>query len=422
MPTFEYTATDPEGRPVRGTILGASMDAALGSLSNQGLQIQNIGIAASAGDPLSQESPGITGSRTYFQTSVAGAMVNRVPLKNLMFFFRQFATMQRAGVPVVQSLDTLAGQANDAKLTGILREMRTHIEEGRPLSFGMQRYPEVFTPLMVALLRAGEEGGFVDRSCTQIADYLAQEIELRNLYRRVTFMPKVTVIGSMLIILAANAFISANAPGGAQIWSPLTQPITWLYLGPLIVAIWLFFRVGLANPRIKFGWDQFVLRIPYIGNTLKQLAMAKFGRAFGALYSGGVSTPRAIELSADACGNEYMRAQLYPASKRLEEGASITETLAGTGALSPIVLDMLHTGETTGNVDQMLTKMAEFYEEETTVRSTQTGNIMGVAAIILVAIYVLIILIKFYGSYAAGVTGAGGSEAEWILPLLGSLR
>src|SRR5439155_6398166 len=101
---------------------------------------------------------------------------------------------------------------------------------------------------------------------------------------------------------------------------PLTQPITWLYLGPLIVAIWLYFRVGLANPRIKFGWDKFVLAVPYIGNTMRQLAMAKFGRAFGALYSGGVPVHDAIQLASDASGNEYMRSLLYPAAGRLKEG------------------------------------------------------------------------------------------------------
>lgn len=420
MPTFEYTATDAEGRPVRGTILGNSMDQAVGSLSNRGLQIQNIAIAVNAGDPLSSETPaglGITSQRTYFETSVAGAMVDRVPLKNLMFFFRQFATMQRAGVPVVQSLDTLSKQAGDSKLSNVLREMGTHVKEGRPLSFGMQRYPEVFTPLMLAMVRAGEEGGFVDKSCEYVSDYLKQEIELRNLYRRVTFMPKVTIFSSIGIILAANAFIDSQAKGGMHIWSPLTQPITWLYLGPLIVAIWLFFKVGLANPKIKFGWDRFVLRIPYVGHTLEQLAMAKFGRAFGALYSGGVPIPRAMLLSADACGNEYVRALLYPAAGRMEEGAAISETLAATGALSPLVLDMLHTGETTGNLDQMLTKMSEFYEEETQVRSTQTGHILGVAAIIIVAIYVLIVLIKFYGSYAAAATGGTGGGEDWIMPL-----
>jgi len=419
MPTFEYTARNADGQVVRGTILGASMDAALGALSGQGLEIQNIGLAATVGDPISvppKVSDGIMQPRSYFQTSVAGAMVDRVPLKDLMFFFRQFATMQKAGVPVVQSLDTLAGQARDGKLSSVIREMRTHVEEGRPISFAMQRYPEVFSALMLSLIRAGEAGGFVDRSCEQLAQYLAQEIELRNLYRRVTFMPKLTILGSMVIILAANAFISSI--GGAQIWSPLTQPITWLYLGPLVVGSWLFFKVGLANPRIRYSWDRFILGVPYVGNTLRQLAMAKFGRAFGALYAGGVGVPQAIQLAADSSGNEYTRSLLYPAATRLQDGGSISETLASTGSLSPLVLDMLHTGETTGNVDQMLTKMAEFYEEETVVRSTQTGNILGVAAIIFVGIYVLIILIRFYGGYFSGMMDAGSTE--WIVPGLGS--
>ncbi len=424
MPTFEYTAVNAEGQSVSGTVLGSSLDQAVGSLSRQGLQIEKIGVAATTGDPLSglstaESSRHIMGERSYVATSVVGAMIDKVPLKELMFFFRQFATMQKAGVPVVQSLDTLATQTRDGKLSGVIKEFTKHVEAGRPISYGMQRYPEVFSPLMVSLVRAGEEGGFVEGAFTQLAAYMEQEIELRNLYRKAMFMPKLTIFSSIIIILAANAIINAVAPEGMRIWSPLTQPITWLYLGPICVGIYMFFTVGMANPRIKYGWDRFLLKVPYLGVTVRQLAMAKFGRAFGVLYAGGVAIPRCIELAADACGNEFMRAELHPASKRLEEGSTISETLASTNALSPIVLDMVHTGETTGNMDAMLTKMAEFYEGESKVRSEQLGRVAGVTAIVIVGIYVGIIVVKFWGAFYGGVSSAGASgDGGWLPPFV----
>ena len=124
--------------------------------------------------------------------------------------------------------------------------------------------------------------------------------------------------------------------------------------------------------------------------------MAKFGRAFGALYQAGVPLPKIVMLAADACGNEYMRAKLYPASKVLEGGAGITETLKSTGALSPIVINMLSTGEQTGNLDQMLNKMSDYYQDEAKTRSIQLGTFMGVLAFLVVAVYIGFIVISTY--------------------------
>jgi type II secretory pathway component PulF len=186
--------------------------------------------------------------------------------------------------------------------------------------------------------------------------------------------------------------------------SPLTNIATWFVLAPIIVGLFLFFRVGLANPRIKYNYDMVTLKIPYLGNTMRQLSMAKFGRAFGALYKGGVPIPKAIQLSADACGNEYLRARINPAAKHLMEGEGIAPTLRGTEAFSPIVLDMVSTGETTGNLDQMLTKLAEFYEGEGETRSHQTAVATGVFIGLIVAAYIGYVVITFYLKLTAGTS------------------
>jgi type II secretory pathway component PulF len=199
-----------------------------------------------------------------------------------------------------------------------------------------------------------------------------------------------------LIIGGTNLIIGALAPGGKGLSSPLTNLSTWFILTPIIIGLFLFFRVGLANFRIKYTWDAFISFIPFIGKTVRQTSMAKFGRAFGALYQAGVPLPQVVKLAADSCGNEYMRANLYPASKVLESGAGITETLRSTGALSPIVIDMLSTGEMTGNLDQMLNKMSDYYQDEAKTRSIQLGHFMGVLAFLVVAIYIAYIVVTFY--------------------------
>lgn len=449
MPTFEYQAQAADGHVVNGMVFGVTLDHALRELSAKGMQTLRIGVAANPNDPLApaaapapvaiaqaavpsqpetaraseslrraEEAPPLedafardngpsTEQRSYLATSVWGPLVGQVPLTALQFFFRQGATMFEAGVPAVQALETLSGQSGSAKLTGIIREIAGHVKAGRPISAGMQRYPEVFSPIAVSLVRSGEEGGFVADAMGLVANYLEREIELRNLYKRVTFYPKMQLVLSMIIIIGANAVLASLGTQN-RLNSPLTTPATWIALAPLIIGIFLFIRVGLANQRVKGNWDEFIARIPYIGNTIRQISMAKFGRAFGALYKGGVPVQKALLLSADACGNEFLRARMYSAEKALERGDGITDAFKATNAFSPIVIDMVHTGETTGNVDFMLNKMAEYFEQEATTRSIKTGQVTGVVVFLLVAIYIGSIVIGFWSSYAGGAAGGGG--------------
>ncbi|HSI71603.1 MAG TPA: type II secretion system F family protein [Fimbriimonas sp.] len=429
MPTFEYQAQGADGQTVTGLVFGSSLDNAAKELSTKGMQVMRIGLAASHNDPLSAAPPvqapmreqavsevnqeyvysvpvpghraegPPTEQRTYVETSVTGPLVGKVGLTHLAFFFRQLATMLEAGVPIVQSLDTLGRQSRSMKLREVIQELKGHVDAGRPISAGLQRYPEVFGPVVVSLVRAGEEGGFLDHALTLVADYLDREIQLRNLYRRVTFYPKLQIGASIIIVIGTNLILASLKPGSKGLTSPLTEITTWLWLAPLIVGLFLFFRLGLANTVIKSNWDMVGANIPFIGNTLRQIAMAKFGRAFGALYRGGVSIPKSLTLAADACGNEYLRGLMYPAVKRLEEGAGLSETLRSTNAFSPIVLDMIDTGERTGNLDHMLNKMADFYEDEAATRSTQTGLVVGVVLGLLVAVYIGYVVISFYMGY-----------------------
>jgi len=458
MPTYEYQAVNAEGQTVAGRVFGASLDAAATDLSRRGLVVRQLGVAVATGDPLAQESPtpqrglpaanglpsvsselpnqnqtptptgaevpaearvnmvyGDDGARaapidernmeerSYIETSVWGPLIDRVPLQALAFFFRQGSTMLEAGVPMVHTMGTLAKQCRDGKLQRIITEMGTHVESGRPMSFGMQLYPEVFSPIMVSLTRAGETGGFLDEALGQVADYLDREIALRNLYKRITFYPKLQIGASIIIVMGANLIIASVDPGAQGLSSPLTTPATWIFLAPVIIFLFLFFRIGLANGGVKYFWDWLLARIPGMGKIMREFSMAKFGRAFGALYKGGIPLTQCVQMAADACGNEYLRSRMYPAVKILESGAGITETFQSTGAFSPLVIDMVQTGEMTGSLDKMLGKMAEFYEDEAATKSTQLAQITGVVLGLLVAIYIGFIVISFYTGYFGGV-------------------
>ncbi|MBS1724950.1 MAG: type II secretion system F family protein [Armatimonadetes bacterium] len=403
MPVFQYVAIDPKGQTVRGVVHGSSLTVVADSLSSQGLNVQELTMSSQDPEPQASDVPPVT-QRSAFETDVAGRFVNIVPLPELQFFFRQLGTLLNAGINPVDAFETLSRQSKNAKLSSILLETKGHVLAGRPMSAGLQRYPEVFTPLMVSIVRAGEEGGFISEACQQVSEYIQRDVELRNMIRSETAMPKITVGLSILIILFANLVIQSIAPGG------LMLPVPWMiWLIALIFGIgaFLFVRLGLPQPKVKRSFDNLTLSLPGVGGMVMGFAMAKFGRAFGALYKGGVDLPRALILSADSCGNEEIRARMYPAADRLKEGAGITETFASTGAFSPLVLDMTRTGEATGNIDDMLTRVAEYYEDDGKMKAKVAAKVVGVVCGLLVAAYVFFILITFYSAYFGRIGAAG---------------
>lgn len=456
MPTFEYKATDAEGQILAGQVFSPSLESAVTLLKDRGLSVGSIQVAARVGDPLApnfsqssaavsvresapaestspslgeptsdrreearvtQEShapvppgspivtnPEMLGPRSYLKTSVIGPVVGRVPLSILGFYFTQLATMLSAGVPMVQVCETLHNQQRDPRMRAITGEVAIHVKEGRPISAGLQRYPESISPVMLAMVRVGEEGGFLEQASRLVAQYIEREIALRNLYRRLTIYPKITFVSSFVIIGAANAIIASL--GKTSMLSNPVSNITWGILAAIAIGVWLFLRVGLANQRIRYTFDSVVLRVPVIGKTMHMLSMAKFGRAFGALYQAGVPITKATGLAADSCGNEYLRSKLYRNFEGMNEGKGIYETFKESGAFSQIVLDMVHTGETTGNMSEMVNKVSEYYEDDAATRQTALATLTGVLILLLVGAYIGYIVVNFYTTYFSDVMKA----------------
>lgn len=411
MAVFEYKATDADGRSVNGLLMGASADTVHRELREKGLTVESLRVATGADfeEPASAPAPPprveapasapALSPRTWVVRQVLGPLFGEVHVKHQMFFFGQLATMLDAGVNPVQALGTLADSTRSAKLARVLRELRAHALEGRPFSAGMQRYPEVFSPLVMSMVRAGEEGGFLSTASRHIAEYKEAENELRNLLRRETFWPKLTLVMSVLIIVAANMILAEVAPEGTRLWSPLTTPSTWVWLGPLIVILFLIVKLVPHQAGLRRAYHEVLLVIPWLGGAVRAFAMARFSRAMAALYKGAVPMRRAMQLAADAAGNEVIRARIYQALPALEEGGGIVAMMRESRAFNRIVLDMAATGEMTGNLDAMLVKVSEYYEDEGRTSAKQMGMVFGVVVFIAVAIYVAMIVINFYSGY-----------------------
>ena len=404
MPNFSYTALDDSGETQQGFVSEPTMDAAMKRLAERGWQVQALAIAANPGDPLAEQTrpesqrpaPPVT-PRSPVQTDLIGPLVGGVALTHLHFMFRQLGTMLNAGIAPAQALDSLSQQSGSGRLKTILAEVREHVNAGRPMTSGFQRYPEVFSPIMMGMVRAGEEGGFLSEQCRMLADYIQRDIEHRNLVRRETFYPKLVFWLSIFIIGGANLVIESLKPGAKGINAPV---FLWILFIGVAIAWFFWGRIFLRQPAIRRPWDEMIAGIPWYGPMVHGFAMARFGRAFGAMHEAGLPLGRAVQLSADATGNEAVRARIYPIINKMDSGEGIYETFQASRAFSPVVLDMVRAGEMTGNLNEMLTKVAEYYEDESQTKARQAAMILGATMLLAVGAYVAYVVITFYVGYA----------------------
>lgn len=364
--------------------------------------------AAGAGPAEVPRAAGSSSSTTHSPAATLAYALQRPPLEKLGFYFRQLATMQKAGVPIVQAAQTLAAQQTEPRMQAMAQDVLHSAAAGVSLSTALARHPETVGSVVLAMIQVGETGGFLDEALERADEYIHRDLELRRLYQKVTLYPKLIFASSFIIIAAANAIIAAAAPGKQGLSTPFSLG-TWIILALIAAGVWLYFRVGLKNPAVKLGYDRYILRLPVIGPTMHELAMARFGRAFGALHKAGVPVGDAMHHAASVCGNEELRLRMTPFFDSFREGHTILEVFRSTRSFSPIVLDMVATGETTGNIEQMLEKVADYYEAETSAKQMAIATIVGVVVYLCVAVYVGYIVIGFYGSYFGGMMSAAGS-------------
>ncbi|MER3558658.1 MAG: hypothetical protein C4336_03715, partial [Armatimonadota bacterium] len=279
------------------------------------------------------------------------------------------------------------------------------------ISEAFDRYPALFSPIVRALIRVGETAGVLERTLRQIADYLENELELRRLLSRVTFYPKLVLFLAILIPGIVPALITiVGGQGGQPVGHVLTEIILrYLKILGVVFAVWAVYRLAMQSHTLRVAWGVFLVSLPWIGFTYKQLALARFARALSALYGAGIPLSQAIRYAADACGNDYLTERLKPTASKLEAGRGIAESLREARVLPDMVMDMVATGENTGEIGFMMDKVAEYYEEEGKLRSHQAGYVFGVLVFLGVAIYVAVIVIQFYVGYFSALLGGANA-------------
>ncbi len=335
-----------------------------------------------------------------------------VGTKDLVTFTRLFATMIDAGLPLVQCLDILATQQSNKIFAGVLQDVKSAVEQGASFSDALRRHPKVFDELFVNLVHAGEVGGILDTIMQRLSIYLEKRQKLVRQVRGALVYPSIVIViasGVMTVLLTfvipAFERMFSDFGGGKDALPKLTQIIvavshgfvTWL---PFILIGTLLgvggFVYAYRTPGGKRAVHSTILRMPIIGPVLRKIAVARFTRTLGTLLQSGVPILDALDICARTSGNVVVESGISFVRQKISEGNNMAEPLMETKVFPDMVVQMIAVGEQTGALDQMLSKIADFYEEETDIAVGAMTSALepilmvgvgGMVGVVLIAMY-----------------------------------
>ena len=358
MPVFTYRGTNRSGGSVAGEMT-ASSKTELQSL----LRRQQI-------TPTKMSEKGKEFNMPTFGGSVSA--------KELAVFTRQFSVMIDAGLPLVQCLEILASQQENKLFQKVLTGTRSAVEGGSNLSAAMKQYPKVFDPLYSNMVEAGETGGILDTILQRLSTYIEKNVKLKAAVKSAMIYPVgvLSIAGGVIVLLLWKVVpIFASLFAGLGVDLPLPTRIVigmsnfvGSIFGLLIVVVAVGGIIGLkiwyGTPQGRFVLDTIVLKLPILGMLMRKIAVARFTRTLGTLISSGVPILEGLDITARTSGNAVVERALFQVRKALEEGKSLTEPLKESAVFPGMVTQMIAVGEQTGAMDAMLSKIADFYEDE----------------------------------------------------------
>ncbi|MFL5823345.1 MAG: type II secretion system F family protein [Solirubrobacteraceae bacterium] len=391
MPTFTFKAMDLAGMPARGEVDAISKQAVADQLKERGLVVLDI-------------------ASKYRSRELNIEIFSRVKATDLAVATRQLSTMVSSGVTILRALSVLENQTSSKLLQSTLAAVRRDVEAGLMLSGALERHPKVFSKLYVAMVRAGEAGGVLENSLLRTADQLEKDASLRRQVRSAMIYPTLVISFAVIVLLALVAFLipvfqnvfkqfGGHLPTLTQFMVGLSGLVRHQWY--LVIGFWVGSIGGFIywkrSKRGRAQWDAFKLRIPMkIGSVVQKVCIARWSRTLSSLTSAGVPIMQALEITGSTAGNTVIEDAMGEVITSVKAGGTISEPLRGCKAFPPMVSHMVGVGEETGALDNMLAKLADFYEDEVAAAIKALTSILEPAMIILVGGIVGVIVISMY--------------------------
>jgi type IV pilus assembly protein PilC len=389
MPSFEWKGRDRAGRPQSGILVADNKEAVLSVLRRQQIV------------PLTVKEKG---------KEIALPKIRRgIDEKTLAVFTRQFSVMIDAGLPLVQCLQILGEQQENKAFQRIILQVREDVESGSSLANALKKHPQAFGDLYVNMVAAGEAGGILDTILQRLATYIEKAARLKAQVKSAMIYPAAVIAIATLVVYVIlwkviPVFASLFASLGADLPLPTRIVVAlskfvgrfWWLIIMLVVAGAIAVRRYYATPQGKLVIDRLLLKTPVLGLVLRKIAVARFCRTLGTLLSAGVPVLEALEITARTSGNAVIEQAILEVRKAVEEGKTMAEPLKSCGQFPPMVVQMISVGETTGALDSMLAKIAEFYEEEVDIAVAGMMKLIEPIMIMFLGIVIGGIVISMY--------------------------
>ncbi|MGQ9484444.1 MAG: type II secretion system F family protein [Desulfosoma sp.] len=359
MPEFIYKGVNRKGQKVQGEIEADNLTIARQLLERQGFSLKTL-------------KPKPKDLLEYIP-----ALQEKVKEKDLVLFTRQFSTMIDAGLPIIQCLEIIRDQTENKAFRKVLRALKKDVEEGAAFSEALRKHPKVFDQLFVNLVAAGEAGGILDVTLTRLAAYLEKVASLKKKVRGAMTYPAIVVAIAVIVIAVILIYVIPVFAGlfrDAGVALPtltlvvmnlsdfVKNYIHWMILG--VVMLGFLFQRFRKTPRGRDLTDRIFLKAPVFGMLIKKVALARVTRTLGTMLGSGVPILESMELVAATSGNAVIEKAVRQAQQAVSQGKTLSEPLSESGIFPPMVIHMVSVGEATGALDNMLAKVADFYDEE----------------------------------------------------------
>ncbi len=394
MAVFRYSAKDNTGRLISGVIEADTDAMVVDRLRDMGFFITNL-------------------ERTVERTDVFQSLQGLfgIGLKDLAIFSRQFATMVSSGLSLVRTMSILEQQTTNKRLKGIIAQVRVDVEAGRPLSDAMGRHPKAFSSLYVNMVKAGETGGVLDEVLERIATYMEKDQALRSKIRSAMVYPILLTCAALgglffmtIVILPQFENLFRELGGGAtlplptQIAMAVSVAIRRYWFAGMIGSVVLLYvlRRYMQTPGGRARYDRFKLKMPVLGELNRKIVVARFTRTLGTLIASGVPIMQSLEVVARAIDNVVIGDAVDAVRASIREGQTIAIPLQFSGVFPPMVVQMAKVGEETGALEQMLQKVADFYDVEVETMVASLTSLLEPILIIFMGVIVGAMVISLY--------------------------
>ena len=362
MPTFKYKARDRAGKAMDGRLEAPTLQLAGDQLHRLGYL--PVSIEKLEGTPL-------------FNISDIMDRFKKVRLEDLIVFSQQLSTLYKAGLPLLTGLSNLKDQTENKKFQNVLNEVSIDVEAGNPLFASMAKHPSVFSVIYVNMIRAGETSGRLGESLDRFVTLADRELQTRQRLKEATRYPKIVIFSVVIAFVVLLAFVIPRfAATFAQFNMPLPLPTRmmigmnnifqtyWYLVLGVLFGVFMLGKRYLKTENGRYFWDKIKTRIPVLGPLFQKIGLSRFSNTFGMLNRSGIPILQALEITSTTVDNVLLSQSIQSVQQKVREGSSLTDALKESGRFTPLVIQMISVGESSGTLDEMLIRVTDYFDVE----------------------------------------------------------